>query len=456
MTSGSKPHLVVIGFDDIVSDKYISCIAHAIEAQAIDGYSIVDLASERATIEQRVAKLSLKPENIYYLPDPRRNGQWADIADFEPIVRELTATRTIKVYIATELKAHLAYLTYCIEHSIDSLVEKPIFGPLRDGQFEPTLIEPTMQSLIAQVGDAKHSVMTLSRYHHVYNETVIEPLKAKMLELNAPLTSYHFRTAGGVWNLHREYESREDHPYKYGYGMLMHGGYHYIDLSVQFLLLNKLIYPTETFTLTVSSFAAYPKDQNDRISKTYSAAFEDDCPHWADADSHVTRFGETDITTTFCLTNKRTGNVLTLGTLSFEQTTPSIRAWKDIPPDTYNKNGRASNVDLEAQLSVLHSVNVQCFDVPTKTTDGELPHMDAFARVSTRTNASLLTNDAYTTEQTFTGLFHSDSNRALMTAWLLNQESRSQFTQHFPVMRTIQALAESIKHPGQPVTFDLM
>lgn len=451
-------HLVVVGFDEIVANKYLPCIQEAISNGKIDSYSIIDLETQRAEIEQRVSSVELRPEHVYFLPDPRIKGLWADVRDFDPLFKELIKKKgAIKVYIATEVKAHEEYLRYCVENGIDSLVEKPVLAPMTNGSFDPSRINSVMHELIAktQKHSASHSVMTLSRYHRIYNDLVLGSFQKKMIEYNAPLSSFHFRTAGGVWNMHKEYQSREDHPYKYGYGMLMHGAYHYIDLSVQFLLLNKNIFPKKEFTLTISSFAAYPADQNDRLSKKYSKYFDDDFPEWASANENLLKYGETDIVSVFSMQDKKSGRVLTVGTLSFEQTTPSVRSWKEIPDGIYNKNGRISHVDLEARISTLHSVNVQCFDVPIKGVR-EVERIDAFARVSERTNASLLINEDYNTEKTFTGLFHSDSNRQLMSMWLNGKEVRSRLSDHVPTMQVVQALACSIQRPGLPVVIDFI
>ena len=209
-----RNHLVVVGFDDIVCNKYLPCIEEAISSKFIDSYSIIELKSQKINTEEKISHIKLKPANTYYLPEPRRKGVYADLEDFEPIFREIKQGRgKLKVYIATELKAHEDYLKYCIENNIDSLVEKPILAPMRNGQFDPSLIESAMYHLVneAKKKSAKHSVMTLSRYHKIYNERVLKPLGQKMIELNAPLTSFHLRHSGGVWNLHKEYESREDH-----------------------------------------------------------------------------------------------------------------------------------------------------------------------------------------------------------------------------------------------------
>lgn len=41
-----------------------------------------------------------------------------------------------------------------------------------------------------------------------------------------------------MWVMPSEYISRENHPYKYGYGKLFHSGYHFIDLLTWFLEVN--------------------------------------------------------------------------------------------------------------------------------------------------------------------------------------------------------------------------
>jgi hypothetical protein len=452
-------HLVVIGFDDIVANKYITCIEEAINQKYIDGYSVIDLEIQRGEIENKIEKLKLKPENVIFLKKPEvLHDNWADPSIFEPVIEKLRQTKgKLKIYIATELKAHEGYLRYCVEKGIDTLVEKPVIAPMKNGTYAPELIEQIMNSFVnnSKRTSAKHSVMTLSRYHKIYNTIVIESLKEKVLSHKAPVTSFHFRHAGGVWNLHREYDSREDHPYKYGYGMIMHGGYHYIDLTVQILELNKLIFPNSTFSMTLSSFASLPKDQNDRIPKKYSSNFDDYHPKWSPKYISQSAYGETDIVTSFCLTNKSTGKTVTVGTISLEQTTPSIRTWKDIPDGLYNKNGRTSSVNFEAQLSTLHATNVTCFDVPI-CNSGKVDRIDASARVSTRTNASLLPNEEYNTEKTYSGLFHSDSNRQLMSMWLQNKENKSQLTDHVRTMRLVQYLSMSVHRPGQSLTFDFM
>ncbi len=450
-----KKHLVIVGFDDIVADKYMDTIYQAITDSHIDGYSVIDLFSNQEWIEKKLQQVKVQPEIKYYIKSVKEKNKWADIKDFKPFFDEMIDKKgEIMVYIAAELKAHEEYLQYCVENDIDSLTEKPIFSPMENGKFEPSLIDKKMKYFLslAQKSSAKHSITSLARYHSIYNGEVINKIKERIIKYNTPITSLHLRFAAGVWNTHVEYEDREDHPYKYGYGMLMHGAYHYVDVITQLLLLNYSIFPNDTLQLTLSSYGGFPSDQNDRISKKYSASFDDNKQNWSDKIENKTDYGETDIVTSFQLFNVTTNKVITLGTISFEQTTPSVRTWKDIPPEIYNKNGRTACTDLEVQLSTLFTLNLKCFDLPTK---GEIDNIKAFARIETRANAPLLPDEEFYTKNKFYDVSHNVSNRKLIGNWLASVEEKSTLQDHFVVMKILQSLSESIRNPGYPVSFSL-
>lgn len=442
-------HLIVVGFDSIVANKYLSCIRNAVRSGHIDSYSIIDLESQRLAIEQRLQAVDLKPRGIVYLPDSEARVQGTPQELIAGAVQRLSAPGVpAKVYIATEVRAHEAYLRFCVENHIDSLVEKPVLAPMVDGSFRPSYITKIMEELIGLSGDspAKHSVMTLSRYHQIYNQKVIASLREKMERWEAPLTSFHIRAAGGVWNLQREFESRDDHPYKYGYGMMMHGAYHYVDLATQILSLNAALFSDRQFKLELSGFGAFPVDQHQRMSRPIASRFQDGNPAWADDVDGALRFGETDVTSAFRLVDIASGRTVSLGTLSFEQTTPSIRNWGELSSELYNVNGRTSSVDMEAQLSTLYSTHVHCYDIPRGVSaDG----IDAFARLTTRANAALLPDEQYVSQETFDGLFHSDSNRRLMEHWLNGTEERSSLASHLLPMKVTEALAASVLAPGR-------
>lgn len=444
--------LVVVGFDEIVARKYLPCIVDAIDSGRLWSYSIIDLESERRQIEARLREVPVAPKHVYYMSDPSPDHIVPAARIREAFAHVTEPSTPARAYIATEVKAHEPYLRYCVENGIDSLVEKPVIAPLHAGRFAPAQITPIMTELIdtaRRKPRSRHSVMTLSRYHRIYNDLVLAGLTDRVRVRQAPVTSLHLRCAGGVWNRQDEYETRDDHPYKFGYGMMLHGAYHYVDLAVQALLLNRIALPDNRFRFEVSAFAATPADQHPRIPQPAAAQLADNIDRWPDRRA-FTPFGETDVTAMFRLLDADSGRTLTIGTLAFEQTTPSVRNWIEFPAGTYNKNGRTSAVDFEVGLSTLFSTHVHCYDLP----HGDPDKIDAYARITTRANAALHDDESYVTTEEHDGLFHSDSNRALMTHWLHGTETRSMLADHLLPMRVTEAILTAAATPGATATID--
>ena len=55
--------LIIIGFDEIVSNKYIDIIEKAIKDKQISSYSIIDLEDSKNEIKNRISKIYIKPAN---------------------------------------------------------------------------------------------------------------------------------------------------------------------------------------------------------------------------------------------------------------------------------------------------------------------------------------------------------------------------------------------------------
>jgi hypothetical protein len=453
-------HLIIVGFGPVAGYKYSRSIRSAIERGDLADYSIVDLVSQRKTVLERLQNLPVPPKEVVFIPDPPL-GAWANISDFDSVCNSLgDGTNSVKVFISTEPKAHEAYLRYCIDRDIDSIVTKPAILPMRNGRFDASLLVSRMTDLVqcAAHGTARHAVLCLGRHHEIYEHEMRQPVMKRMTELAAPITSFHLRTSSGVWNLADEYESREDHPYKYAYGMLMHGGYHYIDVMCEFLALNKKIYPHDDFELELSSYSAFPSDQTARIPKALHERLSDfaDRP-WRDpADAH---YGETDLVTSYCLRNKRTKRVLTLGTLSLEQSTPGMRSWAPFPEVEYNKNGRLHCTDIEVALSTAFSMHCRVIKIPVEDKKGPLDlRARNFARVSARTNASLDPSAQFYTEKTierpFGNSFSYSAETDIFDKWLSGSTTGSDLDSHLTTTAVLQALAESVFDNGRQKVID--
>jgi hypothetical protein len=450
-------HLVIIGFGQVALYKYLELVFEALSNGKVSTYSIIDLNTQKDRIDAIVLGLAIAPTEICYLKDLSHEGVWSSEDDFGPILQRLKLQYgLIKAIITTEVKAHEGYLRYCVKNDISSLVEKPILLPMSNGRFSYKGIAERVSKIIAfaKAENVIHSVMSLGRYHQFFEDDVRLPLEAVMRKFGAPITSLHLRTNSGVWNLQNEYLTREDHPYKYGYGMLMHGAYHYVDILATFLSMNCFIYPNRHFEISLSSFVAHPCDQSIRIPKRAYDSFLGDVDESKITDEKLVGLGETDIVTSYCLRCVETGQVLTLGTLGLEQTTPSMRNWVSIPEGVYNRNGRVSLTEIEAQLSTIYSINGRLFKVPKPTFDSEaIPDSVSYAETISRTNAKLIPGSKYLDIQK-REKFTKTSKNELIRAWIHGTENRSTLISHLPTMILLEAIAKSIDSPGKMVTTD--
>lgn len=453
-----KPkHLIIIGFGPVANYKYCRCIFRQIEKGYIHSYSVVDLQSQKNAILQRLKKMPIKPFKVFFLADDNPNsGYRKNVKEFDDICKKLSKEMDLKVVIATEARAHKPYLEYCVKNNIDSLVTKPITTPVHNGVFAPKELSKELKKLIdlSKNTSANHAVICLGRYHEIYEKNVRETIQQKMNILKAPITSIHLKTASGVWNMFSEYETREDHPYKYGYGMLMHGAYHYIDIFMNLLRMNKSIYPNHKLSLYISTYSAAPKDQSIRIPNTLNQLLTG----YKNKSTKLPRknYGETDIVANICLKDETTKQVLTLGTLALEQTTPGFRHWQNFPKVPYNINGRLHSTELDVRLSTVFSISGNVVKIPISARNSVTDLRGRnFGRIITRSNAVLLGDQEFYHEKEihreYGNSFSFTAELQIFDEWLQGRETKSSLASHLPSVILLQKLAESISKPGKEI-----
>jgi len=159
--------------------------------------------------------------------------------------------------------------------------------------------------------------------------------------------------------------SRENHPYKYGYGKLMHSGYHFVDLFAWLSEVNNLVErkKPDSAELFVKRFSAYDflhqVDEADyeRLFKTkrFSSFFE---PARL---QEARRFGELDV---FALCQLKRGDaVVTTASINLQQNSFSRRSWADPPEDGYKGNGRVRHERVAIQVANLLAIQVHSYQV---------------------------------------------------------------------------------------------
>ncbi len=98
-------------------------------------------------------------------------------------------------------------------------------------------------------------------------------------EFQIPISYIDIYHADGTWNLLHEF-NKENHPYKYGYGKLMHSGYHCVDLFAWISEVNNSL-----------------KDRTPNSVKIYTSKFRpNDFFNQLNVENYKKFFGDTEIT----------------------------------------------------------------------------------------------------------------------------------------------------------------
>ncbi len=431
----TAPDLLLVGVGPHAHYKHLPMIRKAMSSGLASGYSILELETARPRLEELVRTLDVKPERIVTIPDRRQEGEWYT-ADSDAALEELCRSST-RVMICTEPKAHFPYIRWCLANGRDCLVDKPVTIPMSGNVIDPRRLAAELRELIEIGRDspASCSVMTPRRYHHVY-ETVRRYVGWLVRRLGVPVTYLSIYHGEGVWNTPVEYLEREDHPYKYGYGKLLHSGYHYVDILARLLDLSG------DTDFDVVSRLARPEDQQSQMAAAYSRM--EGAVAVEPASGHP--FGETDLVASFAARKKGTGEVVTLGNLALLQTTTSLRNWWRLPADVYNKTGRFGVEEIRLNLGFLTSVAVRILKVPVEV-DGRHATFRDELDITVWRNGNLLGTPFLDRRLNRSAESYLEAGRwRLFRSWLEGTENRSRIDQH---LRSVEILETLLLSAGQ-------
>jgi len=323
--------------------------AQAVQYRFLDGLrrqgtplrirALVELEDRQADVEQFLQDKRLQPDNLISLPVADRNSPEIHpklLAFLEKIKHTVDG-----VLICTEPKAHKKYILWALQNNIDVLADKPLTAPLVNEQ-GPSQVERDFADIEAALSasTARLCLMTNKRVHAAY-QAVYQQLREFVTEYNVPLTHAELLDGGGMWNFPLEFETRENHPYKYGYGILLHTGFHYVDLLLHYQSVNHLIGFQED-EIKVHAFGVTPFDAVYQFPQRYYEKLfpkENFGEEFAalPVEKYKT-YGITDLVSS--LQFLKEGRVVTQSSLSLLQHTLSARAWRPLPDNLYLKNGR--------------------------------------------------------------------------------------------------------------------
>lgn len=350
---------------------------------------IVDLDSQKERVEAELRDFGFNTL-VVTIPDSERDKE-----TLSPKVRlmldELCSTYEIThVIVASEPKAHYAYMDYFVDKEVHMLVEKPIVAPSKFYTLEDAAKakDQYYDILKRQNPEYQCKVMCQRKMNRGYMK-VLELAEQIVKQYNIPITKIYVSHCDGNWIMPHDL-FYENHPYKYGYGKLFHSGYHFVDLFADIAKLNRNLskdkIPVKVkinslFQLEADDAQVYRPDEVVTIFKQ----MEQEIPEFYDEKASTTDymlFGEKAITSQFCFRNEN-GKNMCLGNLYISQIGFSRRAWIKPHEDHYKNNGRVRHETVEIELGPFMSIKVHSYqskEIKDRTSEefqvGGLDHFD--------------------------------------------------------------------------------
>ncbi|GAA2340011.1 Gfo/Idh/MocA family oxidoreductase [Dactylosporangium salmoneum] len=166
-----------------------------------------------------------------------------DLAADGELTRETVATldalvqraAVSAVLVATEPLAHGPYARWALSRGLDVLVDKPPTARtgLTDdpGQARGMVADFGALATLARERGRRAGVLTQRRCHDGY--LLLRELVREVRErTGCPPTSVHVEHSDGEWRMPWEVVRQEYHPFNRGYGVLLHSGYHAVDIGL--------------------------------------------------------------------------------------------------------------------------------------------------------------------------------------------------------------------------------
>jgi predicted dehydrogenase len=259
--------LIVAGCGPHFRERYLSVLQE--RSDQIEIVLVVDLEAAEPSVRSAFFEASSQPRAFVFLPDNWRIQP--DLSKLRATLDKLTGVADAdSIMICTEPKAHKVFALWALEHGLAIFMDKPVsaFRCLQDAE-NLNLDFDELES--AREHTTTRFVLSCERRMHLGYRYVEDFLERFMTRYRIPITSVNVNFGGGKWILPFEFPILENHPFKYGYGVLLHSGYHYIDLLARLASFNKAIFDFDLMHPQVNVQAIYPGDLMRMIdSDTYA------------------------------------------------------------------------------------------------------------------------------------------------------------------------------------------
>ena len=261
--------------------------------------------------------------------------------------------------IATEPKAHKAYIEYFLQNSVPVLTDKPLTSPIGSNWSKQSARQILKDALLLEALSRKMKtrlyVQAQRREHPAYT-FIFDTARKIVDQFNVPITFFSIYHSDGTWSMPGEFASRENHPYKYGYGKLLHSGYHFVDILAQIVEMNRRIYPGLRVENRTRLLKPHEHYHQIGARSLYQRLFGIETERPA-----ARKLGEIDSYSSVTLYDAKTTRPIAFGHLDLLQSGFSKRAWYALPEDTYKGNGRIRHEYLNMHIGPLLNIQLHSY-----------------------------------------------------------------------------------------------
>lgn len=372
----TSPRVALVGLGPHARWTYFPALLKAQTPPSL----VVELDCNRDAVTKHLSDNHVEAET-YFIPVAERDNQrlgYDDNDKLRLLVKELEITHAV---ITTEPKAHMAYARFFLENGISVLVDKPVSSPAgatHELSAARQIVDDweELVSLSSDSPDADAYVMAQRRCDDGYR-LARRLVQEVVTEYGVPLSFVEVYHGSGTWNLANEFKTREGHPYKYGYGKLLHSGFHFVDLFTWMASCNDVLEAKRPTELELYQRRFRPSDAFFQLGEPeYARLFQPDvAPGLVDQVSEELFAGCGELDSYSLVQLKRDGHVVTTGSLNMLDNSFSRRAWHELPFDTYKGNGRTRHIRMNMQVGPLLNVQIHSYESQkldeTKRNDGD-------------------------------------------------------------------------------------
>jgi predicted dehydrogenase len=341
---------------------------------------VVDLASRESLVRQELAVHGFAPEpELFLVDDGCRDAEELPAAQAGELWERLRVLGVTTAIVSTEPKAHKSYAKFFLRNEIDVMVDKPLTAPVNAStdlaQAEQVYADyEELLKLSERHPKVRFTIHCQRRYDPAFRY-IKNLLDKAVLEYQVPVTHIDVYHGNGHWNMPPEFVAREDHPHKYGYGKLLHSGYHYVDLFAWFSSSNDRLSDRAPDRVRLIQQTQRPEDLLFQIRPSEHQQFFGPEVFQEFFASHTPGdfdgYGETESCSVIHLL--RGDRVVTSGTIRLVDTTVSRRAWEHTPANVNIGNGRIRHSQLNVNVGPLLTVQLHSYESYERRNRADFP-----------------------------------------------------------------------------------